>query len=127
MKFRKVDKFDEFEEEFSTDYSKKRHYDQHVVKEKQFDNISPDEYEAIADDLARRPVDYKTILGYETEAPDNDSRRRFVKYNKETTDFVVYGLDKYEQPVIISLHRKTPREYNIDQAVKYVGEIPEGF
>lgn len=127
MKFRKVDKFDEFEEEFSTEYSKKRHYDQHVVKEKQFDNISLDEYETIADDLAKRPVDYKTILGYETEAPKDDNRRRFAKYNKETGDFVVYGLDENNEPVIVSLHRKTLREYTIDHAIKYVGEIPEGF
>lgn len=126
MKFRKIKFFEEFEEEFSTEYSKNKHYDRHVVKEKQFDNITPDEYEAIADDLARRKVDHKVIFGYQTESPKNDNRVRYAKYNKATEDFVVYGIGKNNEPVIISLHKKTWREYNIDHNIKYIDEIPEG-
>ena len=44
-----------------------------------------------------------------------------------TGDFVVYGLDINNEPVIVSLHRKTLREYTIDHAIKYIGEIPEGY
>lgn len=111
-------------EKFSTEYSKNSHYNQHVLNQKQYRKIDSDEYERIADELAVTPVDYKTIFGYETTAPDGDTRKRFAKYNSETGDFVVYGLDSNGTPVIISLHKKTMREYNIDKAIKYLGEIP---
>ena len=131
MKFKRVkafdDRFGELDEVFTTEHSKNRHYNQHVTKEEQYPSIiSPDEYEAIADDLAKRRVDHKTIFGYQTEAPDGDDRIRYAKYNKATEDFVVYGLDENNEPLIITLHKKTWREYTIDHNIKYLGEIPEG-
>lgn len=122
MKFKLIETVDE---KFNNEYTKQSHYDKHVAKEHQYTKINPDEYEAIADELALKPVDYKNILGYETTGPKGDNRARYAKYNVATGDFVIYGY-KGSEPIIISLHRKTIREYNIDKAIKYIGEIPEG-
>ena len=117
--------FNDLDEKFSTEYSKQSHFDQHVTREKQYKKINANDYENIADKLAVTPVDYKKILGYETTAPKGDSRKRYAKYNVDTGDFVVYGLDSKNNPIIISLHKKTLREYNIDRDIKYMGEIPK--
>jgi len=122
MKFKRIDDLDE---KFSSDLSREEHHKKHVVKERQFPKISPDEYEHIGDTLAKTPVDHKKILGYETTPSEKDQRTRYAKYNVETGDFVVYGWRNAE-PILITVHRKTLREYNTDKAVKYMGEIPEG-
>lgn len=122
MRFKRV--FD-IDERFTTRYSKEDHHRRHVVKNKEYPPITASEYERIADELALTPVDHKTILGYETTAPEGDSRVRYAKYNKLTGDFVVYGY-KGNEPMIISLHKKTLRQFNIDKTVKYLGEIPDG-
>lgn len=122
MRFKLVEFLDE---RFTTNYCKYDHHKRHVVRNKEFPPISVDEYERIADKLASTPVDHKTILGYETTAPQGDSRPRYAKYNKQTGDFVVYGY-KGSEPAIISLHKKTLRQYNVDKTIKYLGEIPDG-
>ena len=122
MKFRCVDNMDE---RFTNKYSKADHYKKHVNTNKEYNGISVDDYEVIADKLALTPVNHKNILGYETTAPEGDNRVRYAKYNKDTEDFVVYGY-KGVEPAIISLHKKTWRQYITDKAVKYLGEIPEG-
>lgn len=128
MKFKKFSRLaeDAFEEEFTNQRTKEDHYQRHVVKGREYaKTVTADDYEAIADTLARTSVDYRHIFGYETTAPDGDTRTRYAKYNKETEDFVVYGW-REKEPQIISLHKKTWRQYTIDKAVKYLGEIPEG-
>lgn len=122
MKFRHDDSL---EERFANKYSKADHHIKHVKKNREYTEISANEYERLADKLALTPVDHRTILGYETTAPDGDSRTRYAKYNKDTEDFVVYGY-KGNEPMIISLYKKTLRQYNTDKAIRYMGEIPEG-
>jgi len=122
MKFKRVNDIDE---RFTNEYSKKDHHSRHVVKNREYPPITETEYEAIADKLALTPVDHRTIFGYQTTAPEGDSRVRYAKYNKETGDFVVYGY-KGSEPMIISLHKKTWRQFNTDMTVKYQDEIPAG-
>ena len=125
MKFKFVEDFD-LDEKFTSNRNKYSHYNKHVNNLKEYDSeLTEEEYEKIADDLAMTKLDHKRILGYETESPDDDNRHRYAKYNKDTGDFVVYALDSNKNPLIISLHKKTIREYNIDKGIKYVGEIPE--
>lgn len=127
MKFKKLQQFDdELDERFTNTRTKVDHYQRHVLHNGEYSNkLTAEEYEQLADALAKATVDNKNIFGYETTAPDGDTRTRYAKYNKETEDFVVYGYNKNE-PQIISLHKKTWRQYTIDKSVKYMGEIPAG-
>ena len=112
---------EDFEEEFTSQYNLENHYDKHVVKRKEYD-VTPEEYEAIADKLQRTPIDNKNIFGYISEV---DGKEAYVKWNKATEDFVVYTY-KNNIPYTISLYKKTYREYNSEMWDSYVGEIPTG-
>ncbi len=123
MKFRSAD---DIEEKFNNPYNKAAHYNKRVKKDKQYTELTEDEYEALADKLASTPVNYRNILGYQTTAPEGDTRVRYAKYNTDTGDFVIYGLDRNEKPLIISMYNISIREFNSDKAMNYQDEIPAG-
>ena len=124
MKFKLLE--DDFEEQFTSPRSREDHYRKRTKKDHQYTELTPEQYEALADNLAMTPVNYKNILGYQTTAPEGDNRVRYAKYNVDTEDFVIYGLDSHNKPLIISLYKRSIREYNTDKAIKYLDEIPVG-
>ena len=115
MKFKFVDEFDVEETSTNKNYRHNKHANVNNVE------LTPEQRDKIANKLAKTRVNHKTILGYETEGKGIT----YAKYNKETEDFVVYTIGENNQPVIVSLTKKTIREFNIDKRINYLGEIPE--
>ena len=112
-------------EKFTSEFNKEAHYNKHKEK---FKKISIDEYEHLADELAKKPVDNKRIFGY--LSANTLGRNAYVKWDKDTELFVVYTWNKnHSEPLIISLYKKTFREYESEKWNKkyaYEGEIPTG-
>jgi hypothetical protein len=114
-------KFKLYGEEFTSPANLSAHYIKHVIKGKQY-NCSPEEYERIADDLSRTPIDNKTIFGYQSIT--REGRVANCKYNKATGDFVVYRIRK-GVPQTITLYRKKWGTFTGDRAIEYYDEISE--
>ena len=114
-------RYKDMDEEFTSEYNLDNHYDKHVKNRKEY-SVSKEEYEAIADKLQRTPIDNKKIFGYISKVDDKEA---YVKWNKDTEDFVVYVYKK-DKPYTISLYKKTYREYNSEMWDSYLGEIPAG-
>ena len=116
---------DDFEEDFTSPANRNAHWDKHIKKGKEY-NMTPEEYEQAAEDLAKTPCDYKKILGYMSK---NANGSCYVKYNKETELFTVYYY-KGNEPMTITAFRRSWRDYNskmyTDEKYPYVDEIPRG-
>lgn len=113
----------EITEEFTSEENRQKHYNKHVLRNKEFGDISEEEYEILADELQRTPIDNKNILGYQSITREN--RTAYCKYDKSTGIFVVYTY-KNNVPYTITCYTKTIREYSSDKAIEYFDEIPPG-
>lgn len=119
------------EERFTSAKSKKQHFYSHIGKTSA-NQAEIDAYEAAADALALKPVDHKTIFGYEVDpnsyashTPHTMRARRFCKYNKATEEYVVYGGFSLEgEPIVISFYHISWREFQAKMYTNYLDEIP---
>lgn len=116
-------------ERFSTPEARKKHYDLHYPE--RLKDIHPDmseeEYEQRADEIARSPVG-GDLEGYVTRKTAYDGTRfgdpRYIKYNRATGEFVAYQHNGKE-PIINTYHTKSSRQYNRlrdDEASNYSAE-----
>ena len=114
-----------FDEKFTSEDNKQKHYIKHVISRKEYDakNVSDSDYETIADVLQNAPVDNKKIFGYVSNY--NNNNYTYVKYNKETNDYVVYTY-KNSIPYTISLFKRSWRYYNKRKELEYYADIKDG-
>lgn len=110
-------------EEFTSEKNRHTHYIKHVLHKKEFGDITEEEYEYLADELMKKPVNRKNILGYESLT--REGKTAYCKYDKDTGIFVVYTY-KGSTPYTITCYTKTWREYNGDKNIEYNDEIPSG-
>lgn len=122
----------DFDEAFTSEYNKENHYDKHVTKNKEFKNISPAEYEKMADNLAMTPVDDRKILGYKSiQRTDKGEKVLYNKYDMDKELFVVYRPRK-GIPEIVTFFSRTYRDYQDNKWIskngeyEYYDEIPKG-
>lgn len=121
MRFRLV-------ERFVNNYQWDDHFRRHAIEDGYYPNISKQEYLAIAEKLADSPVDMFRIQGY--TIPVDDGRIKYVKWNRDTEDFVVYGRESLgSEPIIISMYKVSLRQFKgrAYSLNKNVGEIPYGM
>lgn len=124
MKFKLVEKL--IEEAFTSPESLERHYIEHAIKDGYYKNLTQEEYEELADTLANAPVDMFRIRGYKTA--DDKGRVRYVKWDRDTYDFVVYGREyEGQEPQIITLYKVSPRQYSYREDKYSNGEVPYGL
>ena len=110
------------EEEFINNYQLEKHFDKHVIREKQYPNISMSEYEKIADKLAATPVNNISILGFKSLNPGS-KKIAYCKYDVKTNDFVVYNyIDNNVK--ILTMYKKSLDEYRKTKRYQYFDEIP---
>lgn len=87
----------EISERFNREADLVRHYTKHAHDPfaKQFTKMFPTAkaYETAAEELARTPIDNKTIFGYVT---NKDGVLRNVKYNKDTQLMTIYVVENGE-------------------------------
>lgn len=123
MKFKLV-------ESFANDYELTTHHRRHAVGgDNYYPNDSKEAYEKRAEDLANQPVDMFRIQGYQCK-PDSYGRIRYVKWNRDTNDFVVYGREhEGAEPIIISMYKVPARQfaYRLNTDTRIAGEIPYGM
>ena len=124
MKFNRY--FDDFDEEFTSPQNRQAHYTKHIKDAKEY-NMSEEEYEKAAEELAKTPCDYKRIYGYIAE--DSQGRRTYVKYDKDTELFTTYTY-RGNTPYTITAFRRSWRDFYgkmySDENYPYVDEIPKG-
>lgn len=116
-------RFDDFDEEFTSEYNRQAHYQKH---KKESPEWTEEEYEKQAEILAKKPVDNKRIFGYVSSG--KDEKIAYAKWDKDTELFVVYSYKK-DFPYIITAFKKSKREYESgkwDTVYGYVDEIPRG-
>ena len=111
----------EVTEKFTKEQNLINHYNKHVIRNKEFGDITQEEYEYLADDLQRKPVDYKNILGYIGEYKGNIA---YCKYDKTTGIFVAYNYFGSEPRITCFI--RDWRTYNANKAIDYIDEIPKG-
>lgn len=79
------------------------HYNKHVQRElNSFGKITKEQYEQIAFDLAKRPIDNKIIFGYEI---NRYNRWYYNKYNKITHTMVAYYYNNKNKPCIVNCYK----------------------
>lgn len=117
MKIKKV------AEEFTSAYNKHVHYDKHITKYKEFD-LTIDEYERAAEELALTPIDNVNIFGYISETPAG--KTAYCKYDKAKKYFTVYTYNNFK-PLTITMHKKEYYEYLCDKMVEFHAEMPFGY
>lgn len=113
----------EITEKFTGQQNLDAHYDKHIVRLKEFGDITKEQYEQLAEDLQTSPVNNKNILGYVSMT--REGRTAYCKYDKDTGIFVVYTY-RGTMPYTITCYTKTWREYTGDKAIEYYDEIPTG-
>jgi hypothetical protein len=121
MKFKLV-------ERFVNRYQWEDHYKRHAIIDGHYPNLSKEEYLDKAEQLADRPVDMFKIQGYMTRS--NDGRAKYIKWNRDTNDFVVYGRESEgSEPIIISMYKVPPKQFRgrAYSSGASVGEIPYGM
>lgn len=131
--------FFSLDEKFISEYSLESHYEKHVIndnndksrpKDLKFGNITKEQYDKIADTLARTPVDYSTILGYVQQKKDASKKLGYVKYNKKDNTLVAYIYDKDDNPIVITCFKRSFRDYEslkyMTKDWEYIDEIPKG-
>lgn len=125
MKFKKhFDDF-EFDEEFTSHYNRHNHYDKHIIKRKEFE-MTEDEYEQYAEDLMKKPCDYKNIFGYKVLDKET-GKVGYAKYDKDKEFFTVYN----KKGKTVTAFRRSYRDYvrkmyDPEQRYEYIDEIPQG-
>lgn len=123
MKFKVV-------ERFTNEYELSNHHRKHATGgDKYYPRDSKEDYLKKAEDLANQPVDMFRIQGY-TCKPDNFGRVKYVKWNRDTNDFVVYGREKEgAEPIIISMYKvgKNQFQHRLNNDDRIGGEIPYGM
>lgn len=132
MKFRCPEDL-EMDEVFTSPKNRADHYQKHVVQRKEFDHISEDEYEKRADELAATPLNYKNILGYVSRENDDQGKQTgrisYVKYNKDTEEYVVYRYGTSGTIYIVSFYHRPFRQFEGEKfggKFPYWDEIPQG-
>lgn len=111
--------------DFTGKQNRHKHYQEHVIKRKEFGNISEEDYDRIAEQLMNTPVDNKTIFGYiGTYQKDKPA---YCKWNKETNIFVAYTFTKDNKPKAFTCYIKTYRSYYAKKIDDYYDEIPQGM
>jgi hypothetical protein len=117
-------------ESFTNKYQSRIHYNNHAVGgDRYYPNDTEETYVKKAEDLANQYVDMFKIQGYKCK-PDSRGRVRYVKWNRDTHDFVVYGRDEIgSEPIIISMYKVPPRQfaYRLNTDARIDGEIPYGM
>lgn len=115
----------EVTEKFNNQYNLRRHYVRHVKSPKRgeipFGDVTVTEYEQIADDTQRMPVDNKRIFGYEVE---KEGRKSYNKFDKDTGVFVAYFYNG-DVPLTINCYKMDFNKFKRRERYK-IGEIPEG-
>lgn len=107
-------------ERFTGQQNLENHFKKHG---KEFGNITMDDYEQLADDLQRTPVDNKRIFGYMSE---RDNRGPvYNKYDKDTEIMVIYRYNGNE-PETITCFIRPWRKFNELRYIEYYDEIPAG-
>lgn len=118
MKFKIVESL---EEKFTSEKDRDIHYNKHIVRNKEYE-MSPEEYEQAAEDLARKKIDNKTIFGYIQEV---DGKQRYAKYDKDLELFTSYVWED-DEPKTVTAFRRDWRTFNGLRFSDYIDEIPEG-
>ncbi len=112
------------DEKFTSNPNLNTHYAKHVIRKQEFANMSMDEYEQAAEQLAKTPVDHKNIFGYVSQT--REGKYAYCKYNKQNGYFTVYTY-KNGTPYTITFFTKTWRDFTGDKAIEYYDEIPVGM
>ena len=119
----KIHYLDDFDEEFTSEYNRKAHYQKH---KKEYPEWTEEEYEKYAEELALKPVDNKTIFGYMSK--NKQDRIAYVKWDKDSELFTAY-IYRGNKPYTITAYRKSKRDYEggkWDDVYGYIDEIPRG-
>lgn len=114
-----------FDEEFTSDYNRRKHYDKHIKQRQEFD-MTEDEYEKYSEELMKTPCDYKNIFGYisfDKETGDIG----YIKYDKNKEFMTVYN----KKGKTVTSFRRSYRDfmgkmYDPSQRYEYIDEIPRG-
>lgn len=110
----------EISEEFTSKQNLDVHYSRHG---KEFGDITKEEYEQLADDLQRTPIDNKRIFGYMSIRDNREPV--YNKYDKDTEIMVIYRY-RNSKPETITCFIRPWRKFNALKYVEYYDEIPEG-
>lgn len=116
----------EMDERYSSEENRHKHYEKHIVRGKEYD-VTEEQYEQDAEDLAKTPVDYKNIFGYMSKNEDT-GKISYCKWNKNTELFTAYFY-KDGEPLTITSFRRDKRGYESEKwsdKFPYVDEIPSG-
>lgn len=119
----KIHYLDDFDEDFTSQANREAHYQKH---QKEYPEWTEEQYEQYAEELAKKPVDNKTIFGY--MGKNEAGKPNYVKWDKDTELFTVYTY-RNGSPYTITAFRKSKREYEgekWDSVFGYVDEIPPG-
>lgn len=115
----------EITEKFSSNDNLRRHYISHVkVKRRSelpFGNVSIREYETLADNLQRAPVDNINIFGYEVE---KEGKRSYNKFDRRNNLFVAYFY-RGNEPLTITCYKMDFNKFMRRSKYK-IGDIPKG-
>lgn len=112
----------DLDEKFTSEENKMIHYNTHGAE---FDGLDADEYEELADEIQRKPVDGINILGYKS-LNHKSKRIAFCKYDVKRGIFVVYTYFDDGQPYTITCYKKTRQEYEIAKRNEMFDVIPKG-
>lgn len=116
--------FMDISENFSSKYNLRKHYIQHVKHDGLFGRISMKEYEQLADDLQKSPVDNVNVFGY---VSNYDGRISYSKYDINTGIYVSYFY-KGSEPYIITCYILDKENKYFNREKKYkIGNIPKGL
>lgn len=117
-------------ERFTNEHELRNHHNRHAISgDRYYPNDSEETYTKKAEELANLPVDMFRIQGYKCK-PDSLGRTRYVKWNRDTHDFVVYGrAAEGSEPIIISMYKVPPKQFKhrINTDDRIAGEIPYGM
>lgn len=116
----------EITEKFNSINNLRRHYIKHVKAVNtrtgvSLGDLTMREYEKLADDTQRMPVDNKRIFGYEIE---KDGRKAYNKFDKQTNVFVAYYYNG-NTPLTINCYGMHFDQFMRRERNK-IGNIPEG-
>ena len=121
-------KIKRFDERFRNDVERSTHFIKHISIEKNY-NWSEEEYERVAEKLAKTPVDNVNIFGYMAE-DQYTHKISYIKYDKNLELFTSYYIDKKERPITITAFRRSWSKYlkrkeDPNDRYKYIGEIKQ--
>ena len=114
MKFKLLETFDDLEEVYFTQKNGERHYNSHILSDKdghlKMDYMTYNEYNQLADDLSSSDASKLNdrsakIIGYVTKSG------RIVKHDKETNLTVVYVDDDEKGHEAISLYKQPTSKF----------------